>query len=131
MPTTSQALLISNDASFEVFFSINATVILGVPLMTIIGVGLLSVFFIKAFLLLIRSFAPRLSAGTRTFLIKHYSRNIFINIYITLCFIVQWIYVVVTIEQTIQRNPVNHDGPRFPITFGQVYRFFQVDYDVC
>ena len=39
--------------------------------------------------------------------------------------------MVVTIEQTIQRNPVIHDGPRFPITFGQVYCFFQVDYDVC
>ena len=126
MPTTSQALLISNDASFEVFFSINATVILGVPLMTIIGVGLLLVFFFKAFRPLIRPFAHRLSADARTLLI-----NILISIYMTLCFIVQWIYVVVTIEQTIQRNPVIHDGPRFPITFGQVYCFFQVDYDVC
>ena len=48
---------------------------------------------------------------------------------VTLCFIVQWIYMVVTIEQTIQRNPVIRNGPRFPSTFGQVCAF-PVDYYV-
>ena len=130
VPTTNQGLLIIKDASFVVFFSISATIILSVPVITIIGVGFLLVFFIQAFLQLIHCFSHRLSAGTRTF-IKQYSTNIVIDIYTMLCFIVQWIYVVVTIEQTIQRNPVIHDGPRFPVTFGQVYCFFQVDYDVC
>ena len=40
-----------------------------------------------------------------------------------LSFTVIWIYIVVTIEQTIQRNPVIRNGPRFPITFGQVCAF--------
>ena len=51
------------------------------------------------------------------------------DVAITLYFIVQWIYVVVTVEQTIQRNPVIRNGPRFPITFGQVCAFL-VDYHV-
>ena len=46
-----------------------------------------------------------------------------------LSFTVTWIYIVVTIEQTIQRNPVIRNGPRFPISFGQVCAF-PVDYYV-
>lgn len=52
---------------------------------------------------------------------------LFINIYITLCFVIQWIYVVVTIEQTILRNPVIRNGPRFPINFGQIRRSLLID----
>ena len=51
------------------------------------------------------------------------------DVAVTLCFIIQWIYTVVTIEQTIQRNPVIRNGPRFPSTFGQVC-VFPVDYCV-
>lgn len=98
-----------------VFFGISATVILSVPVITLAGVGFLLVFLIKAFHPLIGSY--RLSAGPRTSFIK----ILFVNIYITFCFLVQWIYVVVTIEQTIQRNPVIHNGPWFPITFGQIF----------
>ena len=127
MPTSNQWLLTVNDTAPEVFFSISVTVILSVPVITLVGVGLLLRFLIIPFLLLIGSFTRRLSAGPRASL----NRTPFINIYITLSFIVQWIYVVVTIEQTIQRNPVIHNGPRFPITFGQVCRSFHVFYQVC
>ncbi|EDR00458.1 uncharacterized protein LACBIDRAFT_334116 [Laccaria bicolor S238N-H82] len=96
-----------------VFFGISAMVILSVPVITLAGVGFLLVFLIKAFHPLIGSYC--LSAGPRTSFIK----ILFVNIYIMFCFVVQWIYVVMTIEQTIQRNPVIHNGPQFPITFGQ------------
>ncbi|EDR10687.1 uncharacterized protein LACBIDRAFT_324521 [Laccaria bicolor S238N-H82] len=104
-----------DDTTPEVFFGISATVVLSVPVITLAGVGFLLVFLIKAFHPLIGSY--RLSAGPRTSFIN----ILFVNIYITFCFVVQWIYVVVTIEQTIQRNPVIHNGPRFPITFGQIF----------
>ena len=106
MPTTSQGLIV-NDTAPKVFFSISATGVLCVPILPF--------------------FTHRLSAAPR----NSFIRILFFNIYITLFFLVQWIYVVVTIEQTIQRNPVIHNGPRFPISFGQVCGSSQVDYYVC
>ena len=47
------------------------------------------------------------------------------DVAITLYFIVQWIYMVVTVKQMIQRNPVIRNGPWFPITFGQVCAFLE------
>jgi hypothetical protein len=123
MPTTSQGLLIVKDTAPEVFFSISATAILSPPVITIVGVNLFWLFLVKAFLPLMGSFTHRLSAGLRAVPEIH-----LVNINIMLIFIVQWIYVVVTIEQTIQRNPVIQNGPRFPISFGQVRCSFQVDY---
>jgi hypothetical protein len=123
MPTTSQGLLIVKDSAPEVFFSISATGILSPPVITIVGVNLLLLFLVKAFLPLMGCFTHRLSAGLRAAAKIHLG-----NINFMLIFIVQWIFVVVTIEQTIQRNPVIHNGPRFPISFGQVRCSFQVDY---
>ncbi|KIK04423.1 hypothetical protein K443DRAFT_675884 [Laccaria amethystina LaAM-08-1] len=99
-----------------VFFSISATAILSPPVITIVGVNLFWLFLVKAFLPLMGSFTHRLSAGLRAVPEIH-----LVNINIMLIFIVQWIYVVVTIEQTIQRNPVIQNGPRFPISFGQIF----------
>ena len=103
-------------------------ILLSVPVITLKGVGLLLWFMIKPFLLLISSSFPcHLSAGPLT----SFNKILFLNIYITLSFIVQWIYVVVTIKQNIQRNPVIHNGLRFPISSGQVCRSFHVVYQVC
>ena len=120
MPTISQGLLIVDDTAPEVFFCLNATFILSAPMITLIGVGLLRKVWIKVFISYI---GPRLSASSCTF-------SISLHIFPMLNFIIPWIYVVVTVEQTIQRNPVIQKGPRFPISFGQVCCAFQIDYYV-
>lgn len=91
------------------------------PVIIVIGVGLLTMLSVVP---IIRSRIRRLPAEKPP---APFSGVLFINIYITPCFFIQWIYVVVTIEQTILRNPVIHDGTRFPINFGQVRRSLSVD----
>ena len=118
MPTTSQGPLIVNDTA-EVFFSFSTTTILSAPIITLVGVDLVWKFLTKVFIPFIRFLTHHLSAGRCTFSIKVLPNDVVP----TLHFIVQWVYVVVTIEQTIQRNPVIRNGPRFPISFGQVCAF--------
>ena len=120
MPTTSQGLLIVDDTAPEVFFGLIATLFLSTVMTETNGHGFLLKFWFTVFIPFTGSFTPRLSAGPCTVSISRY-------IFSTLSFIIQWIYVVVTIEQTIQRNPVIQKGPRFPISFGQVCCAFQID----
>ena len=114
MPTTSQELLTFDDTSPEV--------LVGVSLILIGGPSSLLNAFFPSFS------SPGADPGISAKLIKDLIHN---TTFIMLPFLFQWIYVVVTIEQIIQRNPVIHSGPRFPITFGQVRCSFHVDYDVC
>ena len=136
MPTTSQGLLIVNASVAKVFYSMSATVILS-PAVLLFSFFVLLFWIIyiplAAFDLLRFSFGPNRNTTPNPSEVLYNSLiNISsFNIYIALCLIVQWIYVVVTIEQTIQRNPVNHVGPRFPISFGQVCCSFQADSCFC
>ena len=106
------------------FFSLSATMFPSPPVIIVIGLSLLTMLSVVP---IIRSHHRRLPAEKPR---APFRGVLFINIYITLCFVIQWIYVVVTIEQTILRNPVIHDGPRFPINFGQVRRSLSVDNSV-
>ena len=81
--------------------------------------------YIEVFIPFICLFTCRISVVRRTFSIESVKGEVCV----ILCFIAQWIYIVVTIEQTIQQNPVIRNGLRFPITFGQVCAF-PVDYHV-
>ena len=132
MPTTSQGLLIANVSSPKVFYSMSATVILN-PAVLLFSFFVLLFWVIyvplAAFDLLRFSFGPNRNPTPNPSEVLYNSliNIISFKIYIALCLIVQWIYVVVTIEQTIQRNPVIHVGPRFPISFGQVCCSFQAD----
>jgi hypothetical protein len=100
-----------------VFFTLSATMFLSPPVITVIGVSLLTMLSVVP---IIRSRNRRLSSDKNR---SPFSGVLFSNIYITLCFVIQWIYVVVTIDQTILRNPVIYDGPRFPINFGLSFPF--------
>ena len=125
MPTTSQGLLIVDDTAPEGFFSLIATLFLSAVAFGLIRVRLLNVLN-KVFSPSVGSFTHRLSARPRTS-----PNNILLNnASLIFSFTIHWIYVVVTIEQTIQRNPVIQNGPRFPLSFGQVCCAFQVDYYV-
>ena len=112
LPTTSQGLSIVNDVT--------------APEVGIVVTGAALVFWLQVFLQSFNSLARRDPACCPTF----FNITSF-NIVLMLGFISHWIYVVVTIEQTIQKNPVIHNGPRFPISFGQVCCSFHVDYYVC
>ena len=129
MPTTSQGLLIFNNTAPEVFFSLSATTILSAPVVASVGITLLLLLVIYPFIRsVIHEMDKALDQGSQeSFIIRRAASSI-----IPSSFIIQWIYVVVTIEQTIQQNPVIQNGPRFLISFGQVCCSFQlVDDYVC
>ena len=138
MPTTSQGVLTFNDTAPEVFLSLNATIILGGYMFAMAGALLLLWLLKVAFPALSEPiFSNSLSDLSQNHVQAHSEWSTFNKHLIrrtagvTLPFLLQWIYLVVTVEQTIQWNPVIHHGPRFPITFGQVCCSLHVDYYVC
>ena len=132
-------MLTFNDIAPEVFVSLNMTVFLSGATFATAGAALL-LFLLNIPFPSLKPFyrtAFRLSALDQNKVQDDLTWSQFNNILIyrtgsmTLPFLLQWIYVVVTVEQIIQRNPVIHNGPRFPITFGQVRCSLHVDNYGC